>query len=166
MSSTKIETALNSQLNRELFSSYLYLSMSAYFESVNMNGMAKWMRAQSTEEYGHAMKFFDFINKVGGRIILEQIERPKDNWNSAHEIFSEALEHERFITKSISQLMDLAHDEKDHPAKSFLQWFIDEQVEEENSIQQIVENFKLIGDNKSGLFMLDRELGSRAILQT
>lgn len=154
--------ALNEQANKEFFSSYLYLSMSAFFDSKNLGGMAQWMKMQSEEEYEHAMKFYEFILRVGGEVKLGAIEAPKTNWDNPLQIFEESLEHEKFISKSIHEIMDLAIEENNHPTKSFLQWFIDEQVEEEDSVGQIVENFRMIGDSKGGLFMLDRELGARS----
>ena len=162
MISEKMADALNEQVNKEMFSSYLYLSMSAFFDSKNLGGMAQWMKMQSQEEYEHAMKFYDFVLRVGGDVKLGAIDAPKTEWDSPLQIFEESLEHERFISKSIHELMDLAISESDHPTKSFLQWFIDEQVEEEDTVSQIVENFRMIGDDKGGLFMLDRELGSRS----
>lgn len=161
MASKKMLKALNEQLNKELYSSYIYLSMCAYFEDQNLNGMAAWMRSQSIEENQHAMKFFDFIHRIGGSVKLIQIDEPKSKWDSAAEAFTNALEHEKFITKSIHELVDLAIEEKDHATNAFLQWFVDEQVEEEETVSNIVDKFNLIGDNKSALFMLDRELGAR-----
>jgi ferritin len=162
MASKKIFDALNLQLNKEMFSSYLYLSMSAFFESKNLSGMASWMKLQSQEEYEHAMKFYDFILRIGGEVKLAKIEAPETTWDSPLHIFEESLGHEKYISKSIHEIMDLAKEEKDHPTQSFLQWFVDEQVEEEDTVQQIVENFKMIGENSTGLFMLDRELGNRS----
>ena len=164
MISQKIVDELNSQLNKEMFSSYLYLSMSAYFDSKNLSGMSQWMKMQSQEEYEHAMKFYDFILRVGGDVKLGAIDAPQTTWKSPLQIFEDSLKHEQFISKSIHELMDSAIAESDHPTKSFLQWFVDEQVEEEDSVQQIVENIKMIGDSKGGLFMLDRELGARAVV--
>lgn len=161
MLSKKMEEALNSQLNKELYSSYLYLSMAAYFEDLNLTGMAKWMRLQSDEEHEHSLKFYDFIIKISGRVILGQIDKPKSAWDSPKAAFEEALEHEQFITKSINELTDLAIEEKDHSTNTFLHWFIDEQVEEEANASDIVQKFELIADSKSGLYMLDRELGQR-----
>ena len=161
MLSEKIETALNDQLNKELFSSYLYLSMAAYFEDLNLTGMANWMRLQADEEHEHSMKFYDFIIKISGRVVLEQIDKPKSEWDSPQDAFKEALEHEQFITKSINELTDLAIEEKDHSTNTFLHWFIDEQVEEEANASDIVQKFNLIDNSKSGLYMLDRELGQR-----
>jgi ferritin len=162
MVSQKIVDALNLQLNKELFSSYLYLSMSAYFDGKNLSGMTQWMKLQSQEEYEHAMKFYDFILRLGGKVKLSAIEEPQIDWESPKKVFEDSLHHEQYISKSIHQLMDLAIEEGHHPTKSFLQWFVDEQVEEEDSVQQIVENFNMIGDDKGALFMLDRELGARS----
>lgn len=162
MISQKIVDALNGQLNKEIFSSYLYLSMSAYFDAKNLSGMSQWMKLQSQEEYEHAMKFYDFILRIGGEVKLGAIDAPQTEWDSPLVVFEDSLNHERFISKSIHEIMDLAIEEGDHPTKSFLQWFVDEQVEEEDTVQQIVETFKMIGDNKSAFFMLDRELGSRS----
>ncbi|MEN8191876.1 MAG: ferritin [Bacteroidota bacterium] len=161
MLSKKIEAALNNQLNKELFSSYLYLSMAAYFEDLNLVGMSKWMRLQADEEHEHSMKFYDFIQKISGSVTLEQIDKPKTTWESPKQAFEEALAHEQFITKSINELTDLAIEEKDHSTNTFLHWFIDEQVEEEATAGEIVRKFDLIADSKSGLYMLDRELGTR-----
>lgn len=162
MISEKMQVALNQQLNEELYSSYLYLSMAAYFEEKNLSGMANWMRLQADEEHQHAMKFYDFIIKVGGKVTLEAIAKPKTQWESASEVFEESLIHERHITQNINELTDLAIQEKDHSTNTFLHWFIDEQVEEESTVEQIVQSFRMIGDSHSGLFMLDRELGGRS----
>ncbi len=161
MISKKMQDALNLQLNKELFSSYLYLAMAAYFEEENLTGMARWMKLQSDEEHVHAMKFYDFIIRVGARVKLEKLEKPQEKWESPQSAFEAALDHEKFITKSINELLDLAVIEKDHATSTFLHWFVDEQVEEEATAAEIVENFKLVGESKSGLFMLDRELGRR-----
>ena len=162
MITKKMEAALNNQINKEIFSSYLYLSMSAYFDNKNLSGMSGWMKMQSQEEYEHAMKFYDFILRLGGKVKLSAIEEPQTDWESPLKVFEDSLHHEQYISKSIHQLMDLAIEESHHPTKSFLQWFVDEQVEEEDSVQQVVENFKMIGDDKGALFMLDRELGARS----
>lgn len=161
MLSNKMEEALNGQLNKELYSSYLYLSMAAYFEDLNLTGMARWMRLQADEEHVHSLKFYDFIIKISGRVILGQIDKPKSTWDSPKAAFEEALGHEQFITKSINELTNLAIEEKDHSTNTFLHWFIDEQVEEEANASDIVQKFDLIADSKSGLYMLDRELGQR-----
>ena len=165
MTSNKMLDALNIQLNKEMYSSYLYLSMAAYFEDKNLAGMAAWMRNQSSEENMHAMKFYDYILQIDGRVKLLQLDEPKFEWDSPQAAFENALEHERFVTKSIHELVDLALSEKDHATNAFLNWFVTEQVEEESIAKAIVEKFKLIGDNKSGLFMLDKELGYRQATQ-
>ncbi|MDH7603551.1 MAG: ferritin [Melioribacter sp.] len=161
MISNKMEKALNEQLNAELFSSYLYLSIAAHFEANNWRGFANWMKKQSEEEYEHAMKFFEFINEVGKKVTLDKIEKPKLEWNSPLEAFEEALKHEEYITKRINDLVNLAIEEKDHATNNFLQWFVKEQVEEVSTVQKIVETLKLIGDSTGNLFMLDYELGKR-----
>ncbi|MBN2563604.1 MAG: ferritin [Phycisphaerae bacterium] len=161
MMNSKIERAFNEQLNAELFSSYLYLSMAAYFESQNLKGMAGWMRMQAIEEHMHAMKFFDFINERGGTVTLAQIDAPKTEWTSPLEVFEHTCKHESKVTGLINALVDLALNEKDHAANAFLQWFVTEQVEEEASAQEIAGKLKLVGDRGGMLFMLDRELGQR-----
>ena len=161
MISKKMQDALNKQLNAELFSSYLYLSMAAHFESSNMKGFANWMNRQSSEEYGHAMKFYKYLVDVGAKVALNTIDKPKDKWTSPKQAFDEALKHEKKITKMINDLADLAVIEKDHATNIFLHWFVTEQVEEVASVEDIVYKFEMIGDNKSGLFMLDRELSHR-----
>ncbi|MGB2987863.1 MAG: ferritin [Phycisphaerae bacterium] len=162
MMDSKIESAFNEQLNAELFSSYLYLSMAAYFESQNLKGMAGWMRMQAIEEHLHAMKFFDFINERGGSVSLTQIDAPKTEWASPLEVFEDTSKHESKVTGMINDLVDLALNKKDHAANAFLQWFVTEQVEEEASVQEIAGKLKLVGDRGGMLFMLDRELGQRA----
>jgi ferritin len=159
---SKIESAFNEQLNAELFSSYLYLSMAAYFESQNLKGMAGWMRMQAIEEHMHGMKFFDFINECGGRVTLAKIKEPKTEWSSPLDVFEESCKHESKVTGMINELVDLALNEKDHAANAFLQWFVTEQVEEESSVQEIAGQLKLVGDLGGMLFMIDRELGQRA----
>ncbi len=161
MISQKMEEELNKQLNEELFSSYLYLSMRAYFEDKNLAGMAQWMKLQTEEENLHAMKFFDYIVRVGGRVKLEAIKKPKFTWKSPRAAFEDALKHEKYITGRINFLVDLAYKEKDHATATFLNWFVDEQVEEEDTVSKIVDSFKLIGNDPSGLFLLDRELSQR-----
>lgn len=162
MISEKMQAALNEQLNKELFAYYLYLSMSAHFETVNLSGFAAWLRAQSQEENMHAMKFFDFILHVGGNVKLQKIDAPKTSWKSPEEAFADVFEHEKSVTKSINEIVNLAIAEKDHASNNFLQWFVSEQVEEEATASKIYEKVKMIGENKNGLFLLDRELGQRA----
>lgn len=157
----KVQGAMNEQLNAELFSSYLYLSMSAWFQSKSLEGMAHWMRIQAQEELGHVMRFFDFINDRGGRVLLGQVEAPKSDWGSPLEAFSEAYEHECKISARIDDLVSLSTGENDQAAVAFLQWFVTEQVEEEATVQTIVDKLKMVGDNGVALYMLDTELGQR-----
>lgn len=161
MISQKIQDALNTQLNAEFYSSYFYLSMSAYFESNDLQGFSRWFRVQANEEYSHAMKIFDYIYQIGGVVKLMKIDGPKTDWDSFLEVFEDTFEHEQKVTKSINTLLDLSMTEKDYATVNFLQWFVSEQVEEEATSQQNVKKMKMIGDSKSGLFMLDKELGSR-----
>lgn len=157
----KIREALNQQLNAELYSSYLYLSMAAYFESINLKGFANWMRVQTQEELVHAMKFYDFIIERGGKSILSSIEGPPTEWASPLAVFEHAYEHEQKVTGLINNLVDLSTAEQDHATTNFLQWFVAEQVEEEASADEVVQKIKLMGDASGGLFMLDRELAQR-----
>ena len=157
----KIQTALNKQLNAELYSSYLYLSMSAYFQSVNLSGFANWMRIQAQEELVHAMKFYDFINERGSRVMLQPVEGPPTEWSSPLDAFENAYRHEQKVTGLINDLVNLAVKERDHATNIFLQWFVTEQVEEEASADEVVQKLKLMGDARGGLFMLDREMGQR-----
>ncbi len=157
----KIQDAFNRQINAELYSSYLYLSMSAYFESINLKGMANWMRIQAGEEMQHAMKFYDSINERGGRVLLTQVEGPKTEWDSPLAAFDETCRHEAKVTGLINDLVDLAIKEKDHAANVFLQWFVTEQVEEEATAKEIADKLRIAGDNAGVLFMIDQELGQR-----
>ncbi len=161
MIKSKIQDALNKQLNAELYSSYLYLSMAAYFESVSLKGFANWMRVQAQEELAHAMKFYDYVNERGGRVKLTSISAPSTQWDSPLAAFKQVYEHEQKVTKLINDLVTLAISEADHATNNFLQWFVAEQVEEESSADEIVQKLKLLGEDRSGLFMLDQELGQR-----
>jgi len=162
MLGSKLQDAFNRQINAELHSSYLYLSMAAHFEAEDLKGMAHWMRIQADEERGHAMRIFDFINDRSGRVALTAIEGPKTEWKSALEVFEEAYAHERKITGLIDGLMNLTAVEKDGAAHDFLEWFCREQVEEEANAQLIVAQLKRVGDSGVGLYLLDQELGKRA----
>ncbi len=157
----KMEEALNGQVNAELYSAYLYLSMEAYFESVNLPGFARWMRAQIQEESMHAMKLYDFVNERGGRILLKSIAEPPAEWESPLATFEAAYKHEQKVTGLINELVNLAIEEKDHEANSFLQWFVKEQVEEEESADEVVQKLKMVKDAPDGLVLLDNELGQR-----
>jgi ferritin len=157
----KLQAALNDQINAELFSSYLYLSMSAWFEAQDLPGFANWMRVQAKEEDFHVQKFFDYVVERGGRVILETIDKPKTEWSSALEIFEEAYVHEQHITSRIHDLVELAVENKDRATQSFLQWFVDEQVEEEASAEAVLKSVKLGGGQPVAMLMLDRELAGR-----
>ncbi len=161
MLSKKMLKALNGQLNAELYSSYLYLSMAAYFESVGLAGFSSWMQAQAQEELFHAMKFYHYVSERGGRVVLAAIEAPPSEWDSALAVFEATCEHEQKVTGLINDLVNLAIKEKDHATNSFFQWFVTEQVEEEATASEVVNQLKLMGDAPGGLFMLDRELGTR-----
>ena len=161
MLNEKIEKVLNDQLNAEYYSGYLYLSMSAYFHSINLGGFATWMRVQAQEELTHAMKFYDYINERGGRVTLKALETPPIEWVSPLNAFESAYEHERKVTGMINDLVDRALEEHDHATNIFLQWFVSEQVEEEDSTNDVVQKITLMGDAPGGMFMLDRELGLR-----
>lgn len=164
MFNQKVQEALNKQANLEYFSAYLYLSMSAYYTSIGLNGFANWVRVQAQEELAHAMRFYDYINERGGRVELQKIEAPKIEWKSAMEAFEEILEHEIQITKSINDIVDLCIQEKDHASNILLQWFVTEQVEEEASASDILNKLKLTEGKGSGLFMLDTELAQRVFV--
>ncbi len=157
----KIEQELNKQINAELYSGYMYLSMSAYFESLNLGGFAGWMRQQAKEEQEHAMRFYKHIVERGGAVVLDKIDAPPKSWKSPLEAFQAVYDHEVKVTGMISSLVDLAQEEDDKPAFSMLQWFVDEQVEEEEQTDAIVQKLKMIKDSPQGLLMLDRALGER-----
>ena len=161
MLTDKMQKALNGQLNAELYSSYLYLSMNAYFKSVNLDGFANWMYYQAQEELEHSMKFYDFIIQRGGKVVLAQIEAPQTEWDSPLAVFEATLAHEQKVTGLINDLVEIALEEHDHATNIFLQWFVSEQVEEEESVGGVLEQLKLMGDAKGGLFMIDRELAKR-----
>ncbi len=161
MISKKMEEALNGQVNAELYSAYLYLSMESYFKSLDLNGFANWMRVQTQEEIVHVMKIYDFINERGGRILLQAIEGPPTQWDSPRAVFEAAYAHEQKVTGLINGLVDLAIKEKDHATHTFLQWFVNEQVEEEASADTIIQQLKMMESAPGGLFMLDRELAQR-----
>jgi ferritin len=156
-----MQDAMNDQINKELYSSYLYLSMAAYLEDKNLSGFAHWMRVQETEEREHAMKFYDFIVERGGRVTLKAIDAPKAEWKSTLELAEEVAAHEGMVTASIYSLYELALKEKDYPAQIMLQWFINEQVEEEKNAAEIVANLKLIEDRGTAVLMLDHRLAKR-----
>ena len=157
----KVQDALNKQINAELHSAYIYLSMSAHFEEQSLSGMAQWMRLQAEEEMEHAMRLYDFVHARGGKVILEAVEGPPTEWGTPVSIFEAALAHEKKITGMIHDLYGLASEEKDYPAQSMLQWFVDEQVEEEDNVGNVVDQLKMVSDDLPGLLLMDRELGAR-----
>jgi ferritin len=156
-----VEDALNNQMNAEFYSSYLYLAMSAYFESFPMKGFAKWLRLQAKEEMAHGMKFFDYIVEAGGAPKLAAIDAPKTPWKSAQAVFEQVYAHEQKVTGLINTLMDLTIKEKDHATTNFLGWFVKEQVEEEANASEILAQIKIVGDIPGHLFWLDHQLGKR-----
>jgi ferritin len=163
MLSEKLESAINDQIQRELASAYIYLSMAAYFEANTLPGFANWMRIQFHEEQAHAFKFFDFVYDRGGTVELQPIEGPPVEFKSPVEVFEITLGHEQKVTGHINDLYTLALEERDYPSQVMLQWFIDEQVEEEKNAGDILDQLKMIEGNAHALLMLDRELGSRAM---
>ncbi len=161
MISPKVQDALNEQMKQEFYSSYLYLSMSAYLEAANLPGLSRWMRGQAREEAIHAMKIFDHLLDRGGKVQLHPIGRPPWDFPSALEVFDQAHRHEKEVTASINTLYGLALDERDFASRVFLDWFVQEQVEEEKTSGLLAEQLRMVGDDRPGLLMLDRELGQR-----
>ena len=160
--SDTMEKALTRQMNRELYSAYLYLGISSYFESVNLKGFASWMRVQTQEEMIHAMKFYSYILQKGGKALMQDIEAPPHDWKTCADVFERSLAHEQLVSSLINDLVNRAVTEKDHATNTFLQWFVNEQVEEEASFDEVLQKLKLLGkDTGGGLFLLDRELGTR-----
>ncbi len=157
----KVEKAINDQINAELYSAYMYMAMSAYFESIDLKGFGNWMRVQAQEEMTHAAKFFDYVNERGGRVSLSAIEAPPSEWKSPLDVFEATYKHECHVSDLINKLVDLALEQSDHATYNFLQWFVAEQVEEEASADEVVQQLKLVGDQGHGLFMIDRELIGR-----
>lgn len=158
MINNDIQDAINNQIRNEYYSSYLYLSMASYCESINYEGFASWLREQSKEELNHAMKLFDYLIDRDGRVILESIDKPPSEFGSLLEMFQQVLDHEKEVTSMINQLYELATGEDDHATAVLLHWFINEQVEEEKSALDIVENLKKAGDNSAALLILDNKL--------
>jgi ferritin len=157
----KMQKAINKQINRELYSSYLYLSMATYFESINLKGFANWVRVQATEEKNHAMKLYEYLIDRGGRVLLEAIDAPGNQWKSVLAVFEEVYSHELKVTAYINDLFSLAQEQDDTATQVMLNWFINEQVEEEATADFIVQKLKMIKDSTSGIQILDAELASR-----
>jgi ferritin len=159
--SKKMQDALNDQIREEMASAYIYLSMAAYCESISLPGFANWMVAQSQEELEHAMKFYGYIHDRGGRVVFKALEQPPVEFDGPMAVFEKTLEHEQYITGRIHDLYAMAVEEKDYASLSVLQWFVDEQVEEEQSATEILDMLKMVGDKGQGLIMLDRQLARR-----
>ncbi len=158
----KVENALNDQMNKEFYSYYLYLSMAAHFDTKNLKGFGHWLKVQAKEEAGHAMKLYEYLISRGGSVILQPIDAPPPTWKTHKSVFEDAYKHEQKVTGLIMSLVDLAKAEKDHSTEVFLQWFVNEQVEEEASANEVLQKLQLIGTEGSALFVLDGELGKRA----
>jgi len=161
MISEKMVNALNEQINKEIYSAYLYMSMSAYSTFIGLKGFANWFMVQYQEEMTHAMKIYDYVNDQGTQVKLMAISQPPTDFESPLDMFEKTLDHEKFVTKSINGLVDLAIEEKDHATNIFLQWFVTEQIEEEGNDNDIIAKLKLVGSEGNGLFMLDKELAQR-----
>lgn len=156
-----MQEALNQQINAELYSAYLYLAMAAYFQSFKLSGFANWMQVQTKEETAHAIKIYDFIHAQGGRVVLKSIAQPPDQWQSPLHAFEAAQKHEQKVTAMINDLVKLASQQKEQTTSTFLQWFVDEQVEEEDSVSQVVQTLRAAEKTPDGLKLIDRELGKR-----
>jgi ferritin len=162
MLSSQMLAALNTQINAEFYSAYLYLAMAARAEGLNFRGAARWFRMQHQEEWGHAMKLYDYIFSRLGQVELKGIAAPADKWDSLQAMFDATMTHEQEVTRRINDLMNMAIKDADHATTAFLQWYVNEQVEEESSVDQILHQLRMINNAPAGLFMLDRELGARA----
>ena len=162
MIAERLNTAINDKIKNELESYYIYLSMAAYFHAMSLDGMGHWMRCQAHEETIHAMKFFEHLIDRDGKVVLQDLKQLKTEWGSPLEAFQDAFEHEKFISGKINDLITVAREEKEYASEPLLAWFSDEQIEEEASTGKIVDELEMIGEDKSALLMLDRELGARA----
>jgi len=161
MLSKQLQDAINEQINLELYSAYVYLSMAAHFEGENLGGFANWMRVQFQEETGHAMKFFKYVYDRGGKVILKAIAQPAAKFKAPLDVFHIVLDHEQKVTASINKLYELAVKEKDYASQTFLQWYINEQVEEEKNALDIINMLEMIGNTPISLMMADKQLGAR-----
>ncbi|MCD6576745.1 MAG: ferritin [Anaerolineaceae bacterium] len=157
----KLLDEINVQINKEMYSGYLYLSMAAYFEEENLSGFANWMTMQAKEELEHAMKFVKFMNDVGEKIVYNTIDKPDTGFESPEKVFEQVLKHEQYVTSRIHLLFKLAVDTNEYPTQMFLKWFVNEQVEEEKNATEILENLKIAGESSNALLMMDRALAQR-----
>lgn len=164
MINEKMEKAFNDQINKELYSEYLYLAMKARFEEMNLQGFVTWFDVQVQEEHAHAMGMYDYLNERGGKIELLTIDKPEIKGSTPLEIFEQVLEHEEYVTSRINALMDVAEEVKDRAALSFLDWYLKEQVEEESNVGGVLATLKLIGEDKKALLLLDKDLGARTFV--
>ncbi len=164
MLSKTMEKALNDQINKEMYSAYLYMAMSADTTHKGLDGFANWFMVQYQEEMEHATRIYNYINDHGGKVILEALDQPPNTFKDPLDMFEKTLEHEQFITKSINDLVDLARKEHDHATEIFLQWFVTEQIEEEANDNEIIGKLKLVGNNGNGLYIIDRELAQRTFV--
>lgn len=162
----KMLTVYNEQINKEQYSALLYLSMSAYLSDKGLSGFANWMYVQYQEELSHANKLYNYVVERGGKVELKGIEQMPTSWDGVIEILQATLEHEQYVTESINNLVDVAIEVKDHASQSFLQWFVDEQVEEEANVTEILDSLKLVNGQGNGIFMLDREMRNRTFVDT
>lgn len=161
MINKEVTEVLEQQVNKEFYSAYLYLSMSAHFSDTGLLGFANWMRVQAQEEQAHAMLIYDFLVERGEKVILTAIDTPPNTWGTTLEIMEEVLKHEMYVTSLIDNIVNVAEKHKDRATMSYMNWFVDEQVEEEAGAQDIISKLKLIGDDKSALYFLDKDLGAR-----
>lgn len=164
MVSQKLIKALNDQFNYEILSAHYYLAMAAYCSAQDLDGFATYFKVQAEEERFHAMKFYDYVVEVDGRILITDISNPQNNYKSIVDVFKSALEHEQSVTKRVYNLMDIAQEEKEHATQNFLNWFVSEQVEEEANMKAIIKKLERLGNDNHGLFMLDKELGARVFV--
>jgi ferritin len=163
MISQKMTDTINRQINNEIYSAYLYMSMSAHSSHIGLNGFASWFMVQYHEEMFHAMKFYNYMLDQGSQVHLQALKEPLKTFTSATDMFEKTLEHEKFITKSINEIADLALQEKDHGTYQFIQWYVNEQIEEEKNDNEILQKLTLAGDSGAGLFMIDQQLGTRTL---
>ena len=159
----KMEAAINEQIKWELYSGYLYLSMSAWFAGQGLPGFAHWMRLQAQEEQIHAMKFYDYVLERGATVELEAIDKPDNTWDTPLACLEHTLKHEQLVTSRINDLMSVALDERDHAAGIFLQWFVQEQVEEEDNVGEVLDKLRLVSKDGAGMYMLDKEMALRVL---
>lgn len=164
MISEQMTNAFNDQINKELYSAYLYLSMQNYFQELNLQGFVNWMSVQVQEEVAHAQGMLNYLHERDGKVVLEIIDKPANEWNSPLEVFEEVLKHEQFVTSRINALMDVAEEVKDRAATSFLQWYLKEQVEEEANVGGVLTTLKLIGADANALLQLDKDLAARTFV--